>query len=251
MKVVAIVQARMGSSRLPGKILAEIDGRPMLRLLLDRITAVRSIEQVVVATTSCPEDDILERWCRSEKVACFRGSAEDVLDRFFHCADWLSADMIVRVTGDDPLKDPGIIGQAIQLMLDDPCADYCSNSAEPTYPEGVDIEVFRREALSRAHREAQLKSEREHVTPYIWKNPDKFRLLYFKCDRDLSHWRWTVDKPADLAFVREIYRQFRDRPLASFEEIVAFVDAHPHLLGINSGTARNEGYLKSLDKENG
>ena len=247
MKVVAIVQARMGSTRLPRKVLADIHGRPMLRWLLDRISSIGQIDEVVVATTGKIEDDELAQWLQEENIACFRGSEEDVLDRFYRCAEERQAEIVVRVTADDPLKDPGIIRQAIGVILDDPTIHYCSNSLKPTYPEGLDIEVFRHCALIRAFNEAQLPSEREHVTPYIWKNPDKFRLYSLECDRDLSHWRWTVDKPVDLVFIRAIYDEFKDSPLVSCTDVISYLDRNPHLIEINTAsTVRNEGYLKSL-----
>lgn len=250
MKILAIVQARMGSTRLPGKVLADIHGRPMLRWLLDRIQSIQEIDEVVIATTKNSEDDVLQRWVQAEQVACFRGSESDVLDRFFRCTEGRAADIIVRVTADDPLKDPGVVRQAIELVRDNPAVDYCSNSLNPTYPEGLDIEVFRHDALMRAHQEAQLPSEREHVTPYIWKNPSKFKLASLEFDRDLSHWRWTVDKPEDLAFMRAIYGEFKDRPLVPFAEVIDFIEKNPHVAEINmSGTVRNEGYLKSLSTE--
>jgi len=252
MKVVAIIQARMGSSRLPGKVLADIHGRPMLKWLLDRVRSVQEIDEIVVATTDNPKDDPLELWVRNQNVACFRGSESDVLDRFFRCLEEGHAgDIIVRVTADDPLKDPGVIREAIKILLKNPAVDYCSNILKPTYPEGLDIEVFRHDVLVRAHREAQLPSEREHVTPYVWKNPDKFRLCSMEHDRDLSRWRWTVDKPEDLAFIRAICEEFKERPLTPFTEMIAYIEQNPQLLEINSGSAtRNEGYLKSLAKEN-
>ena len=250
MKVVAIVQARMGSTRLPGKVLADIHGQPMLRWLLDRIQSIQEIDEILIATTKNNEDDVLERWVRVEHVACFRGSENDVLDRFFRCAEGRAADIIVRVTADDPLKDPGVIRQAVAMVRDNPEVDYCSNSLNPTYPEGLDIEVFRYGALMRAHQEAELSSEREHVTPYIWKNPKKFKLASLEFGRDLSHWRWTVDKPADLAFVRAVYGEFKDRPLVPFMDIVSFLEQNPHIAEINAAAAvRNEGYLTSLSKE--
>lgn len=250
MKVVAIIQARMSSTRLPGKVLAEICGQPMLKWLLNRIMSVQEIDEVVVATTTNPADDELQVWLNTEGVLCFRGSENDVLDRYYWCAKERCADVIVRVTADDPLKDPGLIRQAITSLINDPKVDYCSNTLHPTYPEGLDIEVFRFTALEHAYREAMLASEREHVTPYIWKNPQLFFIKQFQWDRNLSGWRWTVDKPADLDLMKNIFSHFCDRPLVPFIEIVEFLEKNPALLLINSGTVRNEGYLKSLTFEN-
>lgn len=249
MSALAIVQARMGSTRLPGKVLADIAGVPMLRRLLDRLQAVPEIDDLVVATTTNPEDDILAAWLADGRVDCYRGSEDDVLDRFVQAASGRQAELIVRVTADDPLKDPEITSRVIGFLKDDPSLDYASNTIEPTWPEGLDIEVVRLSALMRAHREATLKSDREHVTTYIWNRPEIFRLRNLRWERNLSHWRLTVDKPADLHLVRHIFSQFRDHPLVGFSEIVDWLENHPELVASNTGTVRNEGYLKSLELE--
>lgn len=241
----------MAASRFPGKVLADICGRPMLEWLLERVASVNSIDQIVLATTDQGADNQLAAWASTHKrvAACFRGSEWDVLDRVHRAAVNSAADLVVRVTADDPLKDPGVIRHAIELCQAQPALDYCSNTLRPSYPEGLDIEVFRFAALDRAHREATQCSEREHVTPYIWKNPQIFRIQQFSSARDLSLWRWTVDKPSDLEFVRAIFSHFRDRPLVPYQDIVAYIDMHPELVEINSGTVRNEGYLKSVKQE--
>jgi len=247
MKTLAIIQARMGSTRLPGKVMADVHGRPMFQWLLNRVKAVPAIDEILVATTVDPDDDGLARWITEvAKVGCFRGSSENVLDRYFRAAEHRDADVIVRLTADDPLKDPQIIGQIIREFRARPDLDYCSTSIRPTFPEGLDVEVFTYEALKRAHCEAALMSEREHVTPYIWKNPHLFKIHSFEQERDLSGWRWTVDKPADLDFVRAVYGHFLKNPLVSYAELVPFIESHPEIAAINAGTLRQEGYLKSL-----
>jgi spore coat polysaccharide biosynthesis protein SpsF len=249
MKTLAIVQARMGATRLPGKVLADIGGVPMLRRVLDRLQAVPGIDDLVVATTTNPEDDVLAAWLTNSGIAFYRGSSDDVLDRFVQAAAGKQADLIVRVTADDPLKDPEITSQVIDILKANPTLDYASNTIEPTWPEGLDIEVVRLSALQRAHREAILKSDREHVTTYIWNRPQDFKLHNLLWDRNLSHWRWTVDNPADLELMRHIFVQFADLPLVGYREIVAWLERHPELLAINAGTVRHEGYLKSLEAE--
>jgi spore coat polysaccharide biosynthesis protein SpsF len=248
--VVAIVQARMRSSRLPGKVLADVAGIPMLFRVIDRTAAAETVNAVIVATTTGSEDDALAD-AIAARCACdvFRGSVDDVLSRYHDCAVVHRADVVVRVTADDPLKDPGVIDRAVRLLLNDPELDYCSNTLTPTFPEGLDIEAVRFDALARAHREAALPSEREHVTPYIWKNPEKFRVKNFVCERDLSDWRWTVDHPSDLDFVRRVYMQFCDAPLVPFEHVVEWLDHHPEIRSITAGIVRNEGYAKSTAGE--
>lgn len=249
MKTIAIIQARMGSTRLPGKVLADLCGRPMLRTLLDRIDAVPDIDEVIVATTVAPEDDALATWLADQGVACYRGSKDDVLDRYYQCARMHEPDLVVRVTADDPLKDPAIIARAIAICAADPSIDYCSNTIHPTYPEGLDIEVVRFRALQRAHQEAVMPSDREHVMPYIWNRPDRFKLHSFEFERNLSHWRWTVDKPADLELMRAIFGHFGAQPLVPFTDVIKLIEQQPELLDINSGTIRNEGYFNSLAAE--
>jgi len=240
----------MGSSRLPGKVLADIAGKTMLQRIIERIAAAQSVDKVVVATTNTREDDILvDRLRKEETCDVFRGSVNDVLSRFYECANLHEAEIVIRVTADDPLKDPQIIDKAIDLLNTDLNLDYCSNTIEPSYPEGLDIEVMRFRALERAHVGAQLASEREHVTPYIWKHPDCFSILNFKSDRDLKDWRWTVDKPEDLEFVRRIYEEFGNRPLVPYQDVIAWLDVNPQIRLINSGIRRNEGYLKSIQLE--
>jgi spore coat polysaccharide biosynthesis protein SpsF len=251
LRTVAIIQARMGSSRLRGKVLADIAGKTMLQRVIERVAAARGVDKIVVATTNAREDDILvERLNNQATCEVFRGSVDDVLSRFFECAKLHRAEIVVRVTADDPLKDPQIIDKAISLLKADPTLDYCSNTIEPSYPEGLDIEVIRFSSLERAHVDAQLASDREHVTPYIWKHPDLFNVLNFKSDRDLSDWRWTVDKPEDIEFMRRVFEEFRDYPLVPYQDVIAWLDLNPQIRLINSGISRNEGYLKSLRLEN-
>lgn len=249
LKTIAIVQARMGSSRYSGKVLAELCGKPMIGVLLHRLELTKGLDGVVVATTVDPTDDILVRWLESEGVPYFRGSVNDVLDRFWRCATEFAAEIIVRITADDPLKDPEVVGRAIDQIRSSNDLDYVSNTINPSYPEGLDVEVFTIEALCRANSEATLPSEREHVTPYIWKNPHKFSILNFEMSPNLSSWRWTVDKPEDLIFVRDVLRHFDDDIEISYKNVIDLIMEKPELAVINSGTVRNEGYLKSIDLE--
>lgn len=249
LNAVAIIQARMRSTRLPGKVLADICGKPMLQRLIERVRATTGISSVVVATTNDSADDVLADWCEARAVAVYRGSVDDVLDRFWQCAQQHPAEFIVRVTADDPLKDPEVIARALALCASSPEVDYASNTLQPTYPEGLDIEVVRFRTLKRAAREAKLPSEREHVMPYVWKNPDRFVLRGFTMQPNLSHWRWTVDKPADLELVRRIFDHFVDQPLVGHRAVIAWLNDNPELLAINAGTIRNEGYYKTIAGE--
>lgn len=239
----------MGSTRLPGKVLADLCGRPLLERLIDRLLATRGIESLVVATTLESSDDLLCAWCASRSIPVYRGSSDDVLDRFWQCSQTYKPEVIVRVTADDPLKDPEIIQTALDICFSELDVDYVSNTLTPSYPEGLDIEVLRYRALERANKEATLQSEREHVTPYIWKNPHRFKLRNFCMDVDMSELRLTVDKPADLELMRKIFANFSDNPLIDYRSVIAWILDNPDLLLINSGTARNEGYYQTLAKE--
>jgi spore coat polysaccharide biosynthesis protein SpsF (cytidylyltransferase family) len=249
LRVVAIIQARMGSSRFPGKVLAEIDGKPILEILISRIKLSKFVEQIVVATTVEKKDDILCDWLSSKGIEYFRGSERDVLDRFWKCAKLYRADVIVRITADDPLKDSKIIDEALGLLKEFEYIDYVSNTIKPTYPEGLDLEVFRFSALDKANMEASLDSEREHVTPYIWKNMTKFKSLNFEMIPNLSNWRWTVDKPEDLEFVRSLFSLVENDISIGYQDLIEIVNKNPSLRNINSKIVRNEGYNKSRLKE--
>ncbi len=247
-RIVAIIQARMSSTRLPGKILADLGGRPLLARVVERARAAKSVGLVVVATTDRAADDRVAEFCGAGQVPVFRGSEDDVLDRFRQAAARFEADVVVRLTADCPLLDPAVIDLVVQSFLSGDC-DYASNTIEPTYPDGLDTEVFRRAALERAWREAKLKSEREHVTPYIWKNPGLFRLLSVKNDADLSGLRWTVDEPQDLELARRIYGELSAAGMFGMDDVLEAFRLHPEWNGINTGFARNEGYDKSLRED--
>jgi perosamine synthetase len=249
-RAVAIIQARMASTRLPGKILLPMMDKTMLEQIIRRVRSAGRIDSVVVATTDNRLDDIVEKLCRDKGVECFRADEENVLERFYLCARQYQAEIIVRITADDPLKDPEIIAKALELF-EAGDYDYVSNTLEPTYPEGLDIEVFSRHALEKAYLEAGLKSEKEHVTPYIYKNPDRFKLLNFKNDTDLSKLRWTVDSPEDYLFVQSVYEELYGKPNEIFrmEEVCELLRKKPYLQEMNRGHVRNEGYQRSLRQE--
>ena len=250
-EIVAIVQARSNSTRLPGKVLMDLMGKPVLEHILERVKCSRLIRRVVVATTDSPTDDILAERVRDEmNCLVFRGSERDVLARFYDCARTFGAEVVVRITADDPLKDPELIDRAISLLIDDPSLSYCSNTLKPTYPEGLDIEVCRFKALEQAHREATLISDREHVTPFIWRHPDLFKVLNFEHSEDLSAWRWTLDHPQDLALILAIYRHFyKGQSCFSFRDVIEYLRANRDLVSLNSTITRNEGYLKSRGQD--
>ena len=243
----AIVQARTGSTRLPAKVLVDIVGKPMVQRVIERVKAATLLDKVILATTVEERDTQLANLARSLGTEVFRGSVDDVLDRYYQAANLFGADVVVRVTADCPLMDPSIIDRAVSTFLEGDC-DYVS-TAYPvsTFPDGLDTEVFSFEALEKAWEDASLKSEREHVTPYIWKNPQIFRLKRVVNSEDLSAMRWTVDEERDLEFIREVYRHLDDGTgrIFGMNEVLSLLERHPELLEINQGIQRNEGYQKS------
>jgi spore coat polysaccharide biosynthesis protein SpsF (cytidylyltransferase family) len=246
-RTVTVVQARLGSTRLPGKALMEIAGRPMLWHVLTRAAAIPGVDEVVLATTVSSEDDVLVDVARAAGLRVTRGSVEDVLDRFRAALLAHPADAVVRVTGDCPLLDPRVSGLVVEEYRRDRSLDYVSNVHPPTYPDGLDAEVISPEALETAWREARLPSEREHVTPYVWRHPERFRIANVSHHEDLSGLRWTVDDGRDLDFVRAVYAELSPDGTRSFgmAELLELLRARPELASLNAGSRRNEGFERS------
>ncbi|HEU5195173.1 MAG TPA: aminotransferase class III-fold pyridoxal phosphate-dependent enzyme [Methylomirabilota bacterium] len=245
--IAAIVQARMGSSRLPGKTLIDVAGRPLLGHLVDRARRIPGLDAVVIATTDRPADRAILQFAAAEGLPVYAGSEDDVLDRIHQAAQRFGVSVVVRVTPDCPLLDPAVAGLVLKRFLDAGGGlDYASNTQPPTFPDGQDTEVFSAAALARAWREAKLPSEREHVTPYIWKHPDRFRLANVRHAEDLSALRWTVDEAADLAFVRAVYARLGAGRLFGMDEVLALLAREPALGEVNGARPRNEGYAQSL-----
>jgi len=234
MKVVAIIQARMGSTRLPGKVLMDICGKTMLARGHDRVKRARMINEVVVATTDQKKDDILENYCIANGWNYFRGSQDDVLDRYYLAAKEHHADAVVRITSDCPLIDHNVIDRVIEcFLLKRDEADYASNLLPlRTYPRGLDTEVMSFEALERAWKEDDDPRTREHVTQFIVSNPSKFKLIGVTNPRDFSYMRWTVDVPEDLELVRRVYSHFWESDFG-WNDVVDLLLARPELLELN------------------
>lgn len=245
--VLAILQARVSSSRLPGKVLKPILGRAMLLHQLDRVRRSRSIDELVVATSIEPSDDAIETLCAAEGVRCFRGSLHDVLDRFYQAALPTRPDYIVRLTGDCPLADPELIDRVVDLLI---TSGIDIAGAAPTFPDGLDVEAIRFSTLETAWKEAVLPSDREHVSLFIVRQPDRFRVTGLDNAVDLSHMRWTVDEPEDFDLVRQIYEALYPANRAfTTKDILALLNAKPELLEVNRKFRRNEGLERSLAKD--
>ena len=234
MKVVAIIQAHMGSTRLPGKVLLDLAGEPMLARVVNRVRRAQTLDEVVVATTVKSADNAIVRLCAEHGWPCFRGSEEDVLDRYYRAAIANQADVVVRITSDCPLIEPEIVDRvAREFLKHQPEVDYaCNVLPRRTFPRGLDTEVMRFDVLERAWREDLDPAWREHVTPYIQRNPDLFCIHGVVNAVDYSHVRWTVDTPEDLAFVRRIYDHFGHDHF-SWHKVLAVLEEHPEWLEIN------------------
>ena len=218
----------MGSTRLPGKVLKDVAGRPMLSYQMERLRRVKRAERIVVATTDQPADDAVERFCQKEKIACVRGSEHDVLARYHLAIERFPADVVVRITADCPLIDPAIVDEAIAAYE----PDYVSNMLETTYPYGMAVEVFSAQALREAHREAKDPAEREHVTPFIYRHPERYRLRSLTMAPNLSHHRWTVDTPEDFELVSRLLKTLK--PHFTLQDVLAVLDQHPDWCAINA-----------------
>lgn len=235
--IVAIIQGRMGSSRLPGKVLELIGARPMLAHVVERTRRAKLVDEVIVATTSEADDDPIEVFCSQAGYRCYRGSQFDVLDRFYQAAVLTTADVIVRVTADCPLIDPAVIDLTIQSFYDQK-ADFSANRLPPpfkrTYPIGLDTEVCSFTALQRAWQEASLAHEREHVMPYLYDVPGRFKVTVVNAERDYGDLRWTVDTPQDLEVLRRLFALLPNPETASWEEVLVVWQAHPEIEAINA-----------------
>ena len=218
MKIVAIIQARMGSTRLPGKMMMMIAGKPVIQHVFERVIKSELVDEVWLATTTNTEDDVLAEWASRRGIMCYRGSNGDVLDRYYQASRLAQADAVVRVTGDCPLIDPQVIDQAI--------------------------------SLNRAWTEASLASEREHVTPYIWKHPELFQLGNLVFTQDLSHYRWTLDTLEDFDFIKLVVEACAvKKGYSGMNDILSLLKEHPGWVYINGHYNRNEGYIRSLKSD--
>lgn len=233
MKTVIIVQARMTSTRLPGKVLLPLAGEPMLVRLLERLRRVQRAHGLVIATTTNATDDAIAALCAQRGVPCHRGSEHDVLSRYAEAARLHGADAVVRITSDCPLIDPVLIDQLI-ATFEAGDNDYVSNMLPPTWPYGMAVEVFSAAALAQAHAEATQAAEREHVTPFIYWHPERYRLRNVASPVDLSHHRWTVDTPEDYELVRRLFDHLMPtHPQFTLADVLALLEAHPGWIAIN------------------
>lgn len=235
MNVLGIIQARMGSSRLPGKVYKDLAGEPMFVRVINRVKRAQTVDEVIIATSMHPADESISHLCGWLGIGWYRGSETDVLDRYYRAAIAFQADVIVRITADCPLIDPDVIDHVVGVLLERrPRVDYVNNALPGrTYPRGLDVEAFTFQALEAAWREDKDPAWREHVTPYMLNNPDKFKLLGVNNTEDHSAMRWTVDTEEDLQLVRNVYDHFGHDDF-SWCDVLELMEQNPDWLEINS-----------------
>jgi len=232
--VLAIIQARMGSTRLPGKTLIEIEGKPLLEHVINRIRYSKIIDEIIIATTTEPEDIAIVSLAKKLQVPTYTGSSEDVLDRFYQAASLFGGRVIVRITADDPFKDPAVMDEIVNYFFSHPEFDYISNTIKPSYPVGIDVEVFSYYALKTAWQNAEDPKDREHVTPYIYRNPGIFKLANYKYTKQLSHLRWTIDTKKDLQMAREVYKKlYVEDEMFYMADIMQLLKKYTYISDIN------------------
>lgn len=243
--IAAIVQARTGSTRLPNKVFKNLCGKPLIWHIVNRLKYSKKIDKIILATTVNENDNILEEWANENRIDCFRGDEFDVLERYFQAAKFYHVDTIVRITADDPFKDAVVIDGVIELF-ERKKLDFAYNNNPPTYPEGLDTEVFTYEALERAANNALDPFEREHVTQYLYRNVNLFKQACLKYSMDLSYLRWTIDTQKDWEMVEIIYKKlYTNENYFSMDDILDLLKSEPDISRVNSSVKRSAMYDKN------
>ncbi|CAA0158619.1 cytidylyltransferase domain-containing protein [Tenacibaculum maritimum] len=242
MNVLAIIQARTGSTRLPNKIFSKLGGKSFLYHVVERLRPSKEITDIIVATTTAKGDDKIEHWCSENKVNFFRGSEENVLERYYKAAKHFKADIVVRVTADDPFKDYRIIDEAITTLKEEGM-DFVCNNNPVSFPEGLDVEVMTFDVLELSYNNAISDFEREHVTQHIHRNKNKFRIFNIINHKNLSNYRWTVDTKEDYIFAKKVYEELYDsRNIFLPEDIYKLLENNPDLMEINKEVGKSDLY---------
>jgi spore coat polysaccharide biosynthesis protein SpsF len=249
--IVTVIQARSGSTRLPGKVMMDILGRPLLLRMIERVQRAKLAGTIVVATTTESSDDIIEELCQKEGLLCYRGSKEDLLDRHYQAAKLYGADAVVKIPSDCPLIDPVVIDKVLQYYLDEDY-DFVSNLHPATYPDGNDVEIMSMNAIEKAWQNATRSMEREHTTPYIWENPELFTIGEVKwetgLDYSMSH-RWTIDYPEDFTFIKTVYEHlYPVNPAFGLQDILDLTREKHDIYEINHKYAGVNWYRNHLDE---
>ncbi len=242
MRTNAIIQARCGSSRFPNKVFAPIDSKPLLWHVCNRLTYAKTIDDIIVATTTNPLDDAIEEWCISEGINFFRGSEGDVLNRYYCASLKYPSDYVVRVTADDPFKEPSVIDRVVNKLVNEDF-DLTTNNFPPSFPEGLDCEAFTFDSLSIMEKAATDSFDREHVTQYIYRNSNLFKIGNVSNDQQLSALRWTIDTEADYEMVKAIYsKRVNPNGILLMSEILEILNRNPEIVQLNSSVKRSAMY---------
>ncbi len=247
--IAAFIQARLSSTRFPGKVLKPILGRPMLEMQIERVKLCETIDRVVVVTSTHPDDQQIVNLCKQINTDVFCGNLENVLDRFYQAAKKFKPDHVVRLTGDCPLIDPKAVDNMVQLYLEQD-GDYGTNCMPPTYPDGLDAEIFSYRALELAINEAFLPSHLEHISLFFEEQPERFKIVNFANNADLSYLRWTVDEPEDFEFVKNVFEAlYPSNQLFGMADVLELLRKRPELTSLNKHFIRNEGLIKAKEKD--
>ena len=242
MNIVAIIQARLGSTRFPGKVFAPLVGKPLIWHIINRLKNSTKLTNTVLATTINPIDDELEKWAKNEEITMYRGSENNVLERFYFAAKENKADIIVRITADDPFKDPQIIDEVIEKILNEKL-DFASNNNPPSFPEGLDTEVFTFSALEKAYVESKSDFEKEHVTQYFYRHPDLFKQSNLSYHRNIAHFRWTIDTKIDYDMACIVYEKlYKDNEIFYMQDILDLLENFPEIQKMNAEVERSAMY---------
>ena len=239
----AIIQARCGSTRFPNKVFADVNGKPLIWHVVNRLTHAKTINKIVIATTINEKDDKIEKWCNENNVACYRGSENDVLNRYYSASVAFPSDIVVRITADDPFKEPAVIDAVVNKLINEGF-DHVTNNFPPSWPEGLDCEAFTFAALETSEKSTNDAFEREHVTQYIYHNPDKFKIGNVASPKNLSYLRWTIDKEVDYEMVKAVYahRNPANTDILLLDEILDILEKNPEIKEINSSVERSAMY---------
>ena len=244
-----IIQARMGSTRLPGKVMLNVENdKTVLHFVIKQLQNCKLVDKIIVATTTLEDDNQIANFSKYLGIDSFRGSSDNVLDRYYQCAKEYSVSTIVRIPSDKPLIDPEIVDNVVSVFRNN-LYDYITNFlSNPTFPSGTEVEVFSINALKKAWKKAKLPSEKEHVTPYFANHEDEFKITHIENSENLSHLRWAVDRIEDLKLVRKIVSKIKKRPIL-MKDIVELFSKEPELVEINKNVNWKEGELKSLKED--
>ncbi len=243
LNIIAIIQARTGSTRLPNKVFLDLAGNPLIWHVVERLKSSKYLTDIVLATTNKEEDDKLERWANLCGVKVFRGSENNVLDRFYNTAKKHKADIIVRITADDPFNDSIIMDNVIEILLTNEKIDFAYNNKPASFPEGLDIEVFRFDALERAYNNSLDLFEQEHVTQYFHRNLNLFKMVNYSHSENLSYLRWTIDTLSDYQMASIVYEKlYQPNNIFKFQEILELINQYPEISLINNNVERSTMY---------